>query len=126
MDKVIVKTSNLFNETLSKKVLSGNKKIADRIADFLKVKKENPMQAFGKDDTTFVSSDPVFKNAIPGETLIHAKLTSDISIVYSVSGRNPWVLKLYGIFSHDELGTGQPINKKRMKQAAARMANTLF
>lgn len=126
MDKVIVKTSNLFNETLSKKILSGNKKVADRIADFLKVKKENPMQPFGKDDLAFVGNNPVLKNAIPGETLIHAKLTADISIVYSVSGRDPWILKLYGIFTHDELGTGQPQNIRRMKQAAARITNTVF
>lgn len=126
MDKVIVKTSSLFNDTLSKKILSGNKKVADRIADFLKVKKENPMQPFGKDDTAFVGNNPVLKNAIPGETLIHAKLTADISIVYSISGRDPWVLKLYGIFTHDEMGTGQPQNTKRMKQVAARMANTSF
>lgn len=126
MDKVIVKTSNLFNETLSKKILSGNKKVADRVADFLKVKKENPMQPFGKDDLAFVGNNPVLKNAIPGETLIHAKLTADISIVYSVSGRDPWILKLYGIFTHDELGTGQPQNIRRMKQAAARITNTVF
>jgi hypothetical protein len=126
VDKVIVKTSELFNETLSKKILSGNKKLADRIADFLKLKKENPMKPFGKDDNVFVGNNPVLKHAIPNETLVHAKLTSDISILYTITGRDPWVIKLYGIFTHDELGTGQPPNTKRMKQAAARMSNTTF
>jgi hypothetical protein len=58
--------------------------------------------------------------------LKHAHLTHDIMIVYTLGGRNPIEFKLYGVFSHDELGIGQPANDKRQKSAAKRMANQAF
>ena len=107
---------------MGEKLRSGGKKLADRFEEFLKTKKQNAMQPFGKVDKPF-AGDGFLRNAIPNETLIHAHLTHDISIIYSISGKDPRILKLYGVYSHDEMGTGQPPNIKKQKQLASRLSN---
>ena len=125
MDNLIVKTSQLFKDTLAEKLRGGSgKKIVDRFEEFLKTKKQNPLQPFGKSDRPFLSAGFI-KNAIPNETLLHAHLTHDISLVYSLSGKDTKVMKLYGLFTHDEMGTGQPANIRRQKQFADRLSHTV-
>jgi hypothetical protein len=51
-----------------------------------------------------------------------AHLSSDMSIVYELSGRNPTTIKLYGVFTHAQLGTGQPPNIKIQQNMAKRLA----
>lgn len=124
MQDLIIKNSPLFLDTMAKKLSSGNKKIADRFNEFLKIKKNNPLQPFGKNDYPFSSgSGHHIQGAIPNETLLHAHLTHDISVVYSLTGKDPKVLKLYGIFTHDEMGTGQPSNTRKQKQFTDRLSN---
>lgn len=122
MEKLIVKNSPLFVDTMAKKLHSSGKKLADRFDEFLQSKKNNPLQPFGKSDKPFTSIG-LWKNAIPNETLLHAHLTHDISIIYSITGKDPRVLKLYGVFTHDEMGTGQPANIRKQKQLAAKLGH---
>jgi hypothetical protein len=56
----------------------------------------------------------------------HAHLSHDISVFYTVSGSNPTLIKLYAIMTHDEAGIGQPINYKKQKGVAKKMANQVF
>ena len=123
MENLVVKNSPLFVDTMAEKLRSGGKKVADRFNEFLQSKKNNPMQPFGKSDKPFQSGGFI-QGSIPSETLLHAHLTHDISVVYSISGKDPRVLKLYGVFTHDEMGTGQPANRKRQKQFGDRLSHT--
>ena len=122
MEKLVIKNSPLFVDTMAAKLSSGGKKVADRFNDFLQSKKENPLQPFGKSDKPFIGGG-LIQGAIPNETLLHAHLTHDIGIVYSLTGKDPRVLKLYGIFTHDEMGTGQPDNRRKQKQFSDRLSH---
>lgn len=99
--------SKLFNDTLAK-----HKDVAGKVAEFIKFKTGEPLGRFGKKDQHFVGG-------ILKETgLIHAHLTGDISLLYRRSGRDPIVIDLIAIATHDELGTGQPANLKQQKKMA--------
>ena len=120
----VFRTCNLFRQTLADKIL-GEPRIVTKFEDFIKIKKQNPMQPYGNNDRSFVAAG-VLKSAVPGETLIHAHLDRDNSVVYSLSGRNPTVIKLYGIFNHAELGTGTPGNFRKQKSMSVQFANQRF
>ena len=122
MANLVVKKSRLFDQTLAEKL---NDRLASRLSDFINSKTNNPLQQFGSSDKPFTSRG-IFANTIPNETLLHAHLTHDVSIIYSLSGKDPKILKLYGLFTHDEMGTGQPANIKKQKQTASRISNTGF
>jgi mRNA-degrading endonuclease YafQ of YafQ-DinJ toxin-antitoxin module len=108
----------LFNETLGKKS-QGNPVIPQKTDDFQKSKAANKLEAFG-------SSDKPFKSFGVFEGLRHAHLTGDISMVYSIHGSNPSVIDLYGLFSHDDLGVGQPVNIKRQKSMDKKFKSQTF
>jgi mRNA-degrading endonuclease YafQ of YafQ-DinJ toxin-antitoxin module len=93
--------------------------IVSKIAEFIKFKEQNPLTPFGNNDKQFTSGG-VFKLAMPKARKAH--LTSDISIIYELSGKNPIIIKLYGVFTHAELGTGQPPNLKIQKNMAKKLA----
>lgn len=75
---------------------------------------------FGDSDRRFRSKGK-FANKIDG--ISHAHLTHNVSIVYLVDNG---VLYLYGIYSHDDIGTGSPGNINRQEQMATRWANMNF
>lgn len=125
MANLVFKKSKLFDETLKQKLDAGGSRLVSRFEDFLTSKKNNPLQPFGASDRPFLSAGFI-RNAVSNETLLHAHLTHDVSVVYSISGKDPKVLKLYGLLTHDEMGTGQPPNIKKQKQTALRLANTSF
>lgn len=111
---LVILVCNLFAESYAaKRTLPG---IKDRLKEFIAQKMSNPTAKFGKDDKPFV-------DVIPAN---HAKLTSNISIVYTLSGSNPRELRLYGVFAHDDIGTGQPSNQRKQKNFAAKMNNQMF
>jgi len=116
----IVKVTQLYKETYSDKVV--NDKIATKIKDFVKTKLENPLQPFGASDKPFLGAGH-FRNAVPGESMCHAHITHNLAIIYSISGKDPRVLKLYGLFNHDEMGIGQPPNIKKQKSLSQKIAN---
>lgn len=115
-------TCPLFTETLKEKLAQYGNQLASKYEEFLRIKQQDPMQKFSSKDAPF-SSDGILKYAIPNETLLHAHLMHDINILYTLKGRNPTEIKLYGIFTHDEIGTGQPPNLKRQKQITKQLAN---
>jgi hypothetical protein len=94
--------------------------IVNKIKDFRELKSKNPMDPFGSTDRSFVSSG-IFKQYLP--KALKAHLTPNISIIYELSGRNPTTIKLYGVFTHAGMGTGQPPNKTIQKNLAKRLAN---
>ena len=122
MSPVAFRTCDLYRETLADKARA-YPVIGQKMQEFRKFKSDNPLQPYGGSDKPFVSKGN-FGTTISG--LRHAHLTHDIMIVYTISGRNPTLFDLYGIFSHDELGIGQPANVKRQKAQAKRMANQQF
>lgn len=112
------RSSPLFAETFAR-----HPEIEGRLRSFLDLKTRDPLQAFGKKDETF-HGEGIFNRAIPG--LRHAHLTRDISVLYTIGGRDPTVISLYGIFTHDESGTGQPANRKKQQSLAGKLAGQTF
>ena len=110
-----VRTCALFNKT--SKGYAQNKKVKEKIVDFIRTKAADPLVLYGSKDRAF-TRDGNFSG------FIHAGLTFDVSIIYKIGTVNGQkTLDLYGVFSHDELGTGQPINPNRQKSNSARLNN---
>ena len=110
----IVRTCPLYWESLAH-----HSRLVPRIAEFVKFKAANPFSNFGSRDTHAHHGFGELK-------VRHAHLTSDISIWYRVHGKNPTLIDLYGLYSHDDSGTGQPANIRRQKNFIQRMSNTSF
>lgn len=113
---VVFSRCALFEEALAR--YKNNQRVIDAFNHFVLHKAQNAMTPFGSKDRPF-----------PGGRLkgfIHAGLTHDVSIIYKISGRNPSVVYLYTIASHDESGTGQPPNLKRQDQLLKRIGNQTF
>lgn len=119
---VVFKHSPEYVSTLAKWAI-GNPALVDKISEFKRTKMANPMQPFGKNDTRLVADAPLGR-AVPG--LRHAHLTQDLSIFYTLSGANPHVFHLFGIYSHNESGTGNSQNIKVQKNLGKRLANQSF
>jgi hypothetical protein len=84
----------------------------------MEIKRNQPDQPFGGSDK-FFKPGLMFFSAIPG--IRHAHITHDLSIVYRVGKANE--IWLYGIFSHDDLGTGTPANLKKQQVMSTKLAN---
>jgi hypothetical protein len=119
---VVFKNSPEYVSTLAKWAV-GNPALVDKISEFKRTKMANPMQPFGKNDTRLVADAPLGR-AVPG--LRHAHLTQDLSIFYTLGGSNPHVFNLFGIYSHNESGTGNSQNIKIQKNLGKRLANQSF
>lgn len=111
----IVVADKEFAKTLDN--YSSQKELLKRkLIDFVRFKSTSPYNGRGPDGSKFGSSDYLlgaegkFRD-IPG--IAHAHLTFNISIVYHIEGD---VLRLYGIYSHDDMGTGMPPNANRQQQ----------
>ena len=120
--KAAIRTCPLFDQSFDAKKRE-YPLITQKMAEFLAVKQSNPLQPFGGSDKPF-NSKGNFGTVISG--LRHAHLTHDIMVAYTLGGRDPIVFNLYGVFSHDELGIGQPANVKKQKAQVKRMANQPF
>ena len=94
--------------------------ILQKIDEFRKVKSENPIANFGSNDGPFIS-DGIYKRYLPKAR--KAKLSNDMSIVYELSGVDPKIIYLYGVFTHANLGTGQPANFHKQKSMAKSLYN---
>ena len=120
--KVIFRTCPLYVDTVAAKV-RGNAVLKNKLDEFIKSKEEDPMKPYGGSDTAY-NSDGNFTKAVPG--IKHAHLQHDAILAYTLSGRNPHVIDLYGIFTHDESGTGRPPNDKRQKNLSKKFRNQSF
>ncbi len=103
----------LFFSTLNK--YKGNKAALTALKEFILTKRADPMAQFGAKDYPFRGGH------LKGYG--HAGLTFDVSIIYTISGKNPTDVKLFGVFSHDALGTGTPAKIPLQKRAGATLAN---
>jgi hypothetical protein len=112
----------LFEQTFKEKLIT-DPVIKQKFIEFRKIKEANHIAPFGASDKLFKPSGN-FGSAVKG--IAHAHLTHDISICYKVSGSNPAVIRLYGVFTHDELGTGSPANDRKQKSVAKKMSNQQF
>jgi mRNA-degrading endonuclease YafQ of YafQ-DinJ toxin-antitoxin module len=106
----------LFRQTLAKH----KQEVSAKLQEFIKQKSADPMSRFGAKDQHFVAG------VLRDSGLIHAHLTHDISILYKRHGKNPTLIDLYAIASHDELGTGQPANLKKQKSIVKVASNQEF
>ena len=91
--------------------------LENKANDFIRMKAQNPAQKFGSSDYPYNSDGPLGKMKLK-----HAHLSQDISIVYRIAG-SPSKLYLFGLFSHNESGTGNTKNNKLQKSLAARLKN---
>lgn len=105
------KTCKLFDKTFEK--YRSNKSVPQKFKEFIRTKSDDPHAKFGSSDYAFTKT-----SNMPGYW--HAKLTFDISLVYKIVGD---VCYLYGLFSHDDLGTGQPANIAKQKSNREKFDN---
>lgn len=111
-----------FFNSLSKKV---NRALFAKLMDFLVKKMDNPQAMFSKNDTPF-------KNRTGLEGFNHAHMVNALNLVYTlVDGKDKdnkpiKIIKLYGVYSHEELGTGNPPNANRQKSMGERFNNMIF
>lgn len=119
---VVFKHSPEYVSTLAKHAIN-NPALVGKIEEFKRTKMANPMQPFGKNDTRMVADAPLGR-AVPG--IRHVHLTQDLSLFYTLGGANPHVFNLYGIYSHNESGTGNSQNIKVQKNLGKRLSNQEF
>jgi hypothetical protein len=115
---VEIRKSSLFDQSLASKSQQFPN-LPNKIKEFLNAKSANPGQPY-PNDTPFTARGPIAR-ALP--KLRHLHLTRDLSLFYSIEGRGPTVIKLYGVFSHAESGTGTPGNINRQKNLAQQLSN---
>jgi mRNA-degrading endonuclease YafQ of YafQ-DinJ toxin-antitoxin module len=106
------KKTKLFDKTF--KGYKNQKVVIDKFKDFTKTKELNPSAQYGASDKPFVGILAPYK---------HAHLSNDVSVIYSTSGKDPTVITLYALASHDETGTGQPSSPKLMNQFRSKLDN---
>ena len=83
---------------------------------FLIAKMSNPTQMWN-------ASDKRASNAL--SNFYKAHLTHDDSIIYTYDQQSN-LIRIYGIWSHDEMGTGQPSNYPRIASFADRLSRQVF
>lgn len=114
--------SDLFKQTFANRSKSVPG-LAEKFKDFQIFKSQNPGMPYGSSDHPMVARGPLGRE-IP--KLRHAHLTRDLSLFYTIGGRDPVDVKLYGIFDHHESGTGTPANIKRQKSLATTLSGQRF
>lgn len=115
-------TGPLFDQTWQARS-ENNASLRNKLEQFVKIKSQDPTASFGASDKPFKSGG-FFTNVIP--KLRHAHLTHDLSLVYTMEGGTDPVIRLYGVFSHDDLGTGNPPNKNRQRNMSAQFSGQTF
>jgi mRNA-degrading endonuclease YafQ of YafQ-DinJ toxin-antitoxin module len=97
--KVTVRFGPSFEKSLKAYKKSGNfARISKQLDRFIAHKMSQPTEPFGGND----------KNAAPRyPKFMKAHLTHDDSVIYRYDGQTR-MLRIYGIWSHDDLGIGQP------------------
>lgn len=102
--------SDTYFATLKK--YESDPQVLQALRNFIDFKRQNPLQQAGGKDRPYVGNGPL-------AGYVHAGLTRDISIVYTISGRDPHVIKLFGIYTHQDTGTGTPGRPNLSKVVAA-------
>ena len=110
----IIVTGPEFDHTLAKYA----HRIQKLWPTWIQAKKDDPLRMVG--------NDKPFKGGGSYAGLNHAHLGDDISIVYRLEGRDPRKLKLYGFYSHEDLGTGNPAKNKIQQVVGKRLTTQMF
>ena len=103
--------------------------LVQKLKDFINHKLQYPSNGGGQAGRTpgYGGSDNKFRTdgnfGIKVRNIAHAHLTDNISVTYLVDGDR---LNIYGVYTHDAIGTGQPANVNRQKQVATRWSNMKF
>ena len=110
-NNVVLDYGSMWESSLAS-AIKDTPNIQQKCSEVGKTKLDNPLTQYGTNDKPF-TSEGIYKQHLPKAR--KARLTPDISVVYELSGRNPTVIKMYGVFTHATLGTGQPpkINTQR-------------
>ena len=96
--------------------------VKQKLESFKQFKKDYPLKPFGGTDRTLGLSHTPYG----GMKLMHAHLARDAVLVYSIEGKDPIRLKLYGVFKHDDMGIGQPPNKRKSASMADKLSHQGF
>ena len=112
---VVFKRCDLFNETYKKHA----GEIKDQLEKFLSFKAQNPLMPFNKKDYPFKGNGVL-------HGIGHAHLTFNISVFYTLTGRDPRVIQLIGIFTHDESGIGNPAKPNLQRSLKSRIDTQKF
>lgn len=115
---VVFQYGPLWDESLAD-AIKDTPNIVQKIKEFTAFKSQNPVSSYNVGDRPF-KGEGIYRQYLP--KAVKAHLTRDISIIYELSGRNPIVIKLYGVFTHADLGTGNPANLKIQKNMAKRLS----
>lgn len=118
--ETVFRRSPLYKETYLSRV-KPYPKLRDKLRQFMHFKRQTPDENWGASDKFFKPGLKFF-TAIPG--LRHAHLAPDLYIVYRVGKQNE--IYIYGIFTHDDLGIGQPMNPRKQDTMASRLAKQPF
>lgn len=119
MANVVFVEGPLWKESVAS-ALKDTPNILTKIIEFKNSKEANPIGSFGNNDKTFTVGSPLYAY-LPKARKAH--LSSDMSIIYELSGKNPTVIKLYGVVTHADLGTGSR-NIKKQKSVGKRLAGS--
>ena len=115
-DNVKIRKSSIFDKSLGK--VQSVPGIDAKLKEFILAKSKSPHEKFNAKDNHFTHCN--FKG------LSHAHLTPDLSVVYRMTSGDPPTLDLYGVFSHDDLGTGQPTSFRTQQSMAKKFGNQAF
>lgn len=105
------RTCKLFQKTFAN--YKNNKQVVNKFKEFVARKEQNPDEGFGSKDYSFGR-----KGNLSG--YYHAGLTFDVSLIYNREGDT---INLFGLFSHDESGTGQPANINKQQSLKTKLDN---
>lgn len=104
-------------------------RIKKALVSFIEWKSKFPFNGGVANYPGYGSNDKKFKTfgkfgtQMPG--ISHAHLTHDISVVYQVD-RETNSIKLFGVYTHDDIGTGSTPNTNRQEQMTQRWSNMKF
>lgn len=102
-----VSFSPLFWDSYNKKLKAGlGRGLVDKIRNFVELKAQDPT---GK----VSASDYKYKDMSGWENVWHAELANNLRILYRIEGN---ILRLYGVYNHDDLGTSSPPKLSTQRQ----------
>jgi hypothetical protein len=116
-----IHTCDNFNDSLEKN-LEKHPDLEQMVQDFLNEKAKNPLGQYGNKDTHM--GDTGKWGLVP--KIKHTALAHDMRLFYTLEGKGPRILRLYGVHSHDESGTGNPKNMNRQDKLAKKMSKQKF
>ena len=93
-------------------------RVSKALDKFKNSKEADPRAPYGGSDKPFLG-DGHFSG------LSHAHLTHNISLVYRLDNAANQ-LKLYGFYTHDDLGTGSPPNLRKQSTVGPRLKSQVF